>query len=58
VAHSIASAKRTFKIVPGPPSQMSFAKDIARMYGISFEQITETLEQRKQDSGKQEQPVG
>jgi hypothetical protein len=58
VAHSIASAKRTFKIVPGPPSQMSFAKDIARKYGISFEQIVETLGQRKQETGKLEQPVG
>lgn len=37
---------RTYKIVPGPPQGMSYARDIARKYGISFEQI-EALVQRK-----------
>ncbi len=30
---------RTYKITPGPPQGMSYARDIARKYGISFEQI-------------------
>ncbi len=30
---------RTYRIVPGPPQGMSYARDIARKYGISFEQI-------------------
>ncbi|BCX05680.1 MAG: hypothetical protein KatS3mg053_3618 [Candidatus Roseilinea sp.] len=37
---------RTYKITPGPPQGMSYARDIARKYGISFEQI-ETVIRRK-----------
>jgi DNA mismatch repair ATPase MutS len=39
-------ARRTYKIKPGPPNEMSFAKDIARLYGISFDQIVQTLRER------------
>ncbi|TNJ64259.1 hypothetical protein FE784_20935 [Paenibacillus hemerocallicola] len=39
-------ARRTYKIKPGPPNEMSFAKDIARLYGISFDQIVQTLKER------------
>lgn len=37
---------RTYKITPGPPQGMSYARDIARKYGISFEQI-EAVVRRK-----------
>jgi DNA mismatch repair ATPase MutS len=40
------SIKPTFKIVPGPPEGHSYAIDLARRYGISREQLIETLEQR------------
>lgn len=36
----------TFKIVPGPPEGHSYAIDLACRYGISREQLVETLEQR------------
>ena len=38
--------KPTFKIVPGPPEGHSYAIDLARRYGISKDQLIETLEQR------------
>nr|WP_144921663.1 hypothetical protein [Paenibacillus bovis] len=38
--------KRTYKVIPSPPQGLSYAKDIARMYGISLEQITEKLQIR------------
>jgi DNA mismatch repair ATPase MutS len=40
--------KPTFKIVPGPPEGHSYALDLACRYGISREQLIETLEQRGQ----------
>ncbi|MDF2721867.1 MAG: mismatch repair protein MutS domain protein [Paenibacillus sp.] len=43
----ISKAKRTYKVLPGPPNEISFAKDIAYLYGISFEQIVQTLKDRK-----------
>lgn len=41
-------AKRTYKVVPSPPQGMSYARDIARLYGISLEQIKEKLAVRGQ----------
>lgn len=41
------AVKRTYKVVPGPPRGMSFAKDIAQKYGLSFEQIVDTLRDRQ-----------
>jgi DNA mismatch repair protein MutS len=38
--------KPTFKTVPGPPEDHSYAIDLARRYGIGREQLIETLEQR------------
>ena len=38
--------KRTYKVVPSPPQGLSYAQDIARLYGISLEQITEKLRNR------------
>ncbi|MCK9223190.1 MAG: hypothetical protein M0Q40_11340 [Limnochordia bacterium] len=43
--HSVA--KRTYRIVAAPPAGMSFAKDIAEAYGISFEQLCDVLRARK-----------
>ncbi|WP_230200171.1 MutS-related protein [Bacillus niameyensis] len=38
-----STGKRTYKITPSPPQGLSYAQDIARLYGISLEQITEKL---------------
>lgn len=38
--------KRTYKVKPGPPNEMSYAKDIAYKYGIGFEQMLEAFKQR------------
>jgi DNA mismatch repair protein MutS len=40
-------ARRTYKVVPGPPMGMSYAREIAARYGISFEQLMETLRERQ-----------
>ncbi len=40
-------ARRTYKIVPSPPMGMSYAREIAARYGISFEQLMDTLRERK-----------
>ena len=39
-------SKRTYKIRPMPPQGKSFALDIAKSYGISFEQLCKTHEER------------
>jgi DNA mismatch repair protein MutS len=39
-------ARRTYRIVPGPALGLSYARDIAARYGISFEQLQETLRSR------------
>ncbi|RKN86550.1 MutS-related protein [Paenibacillus ginsengarvi] len=41
-----SAAKRTYKVKPGPPNEISYAKDIARLHGISFDQIIDTFKQR------------
>lgn len=41
------SAKRTYKIVPSPPMGKSYAREIAARYGVSFEQLTDVLRERK-----------
>jgi hypothetical protein len=38
--------KRTFKIVPREPAGRSYAGEIARQYGISFEQLRRKLKER------------
>src|SRR5690606_27041523 len=42
------SARRTYRIVPGPPMGRSYAREIAVRYGISFDQLKERLEAREQ----------
>lgn len=48
-------ARRTYKIVPGPPMGRSYAREIAVRYGISFEQLTASLQARHQIPPEQEQ---
>lgn len=51
-----SSAKRTFKIEPGQPQGISYAKDIASKHGLDFKQIIKLLQQRDiicMDSGKE-----
>lgn len=40
------AATRTYKITPAPPMGLSYARDIARRYGISFEQLRDKLRER------------
>ncbi len=40
------TARRTYKIIPGAPMGMSYAREIAARYGISFEQLTDALRAR------------
>ncbi|MEF3306290.1 MutS-related protein [Paenibacillus sp. GYB003] len=40
-------ATRTYKVVPSPPQGRSFAEDIANQYGISLNQIRDTLRKRE-----------
>lgn len=37
------SIKRTYKIIPGPPKGVSYARDISSKYGISFDKLVSTL---------------
>ncbi|NLY10670.1 MAG: hypothetical protein GX020_03115 [Firmicutes bacterium] len=39
-------SERTFKIIVGPPEGLSYAREIARKYGVSVEQIKDRLEER------------
>jgi DNA mismatch repair protein MutS len=41
------SVRRTFTIRPGPPQGISYARDIARQYGIELHQILALLKERK-----------
>lgn len=40
------SVERTYKITPAPPRGQSYAREIARQYGISLEQIQTLLDDR------------
>lgn len=40
------SVRRTYQIRPGPPQGLSYARDIARKYGIELNQILATLKER------------
>ena len=54
------TARRTYKIVPGPPMGRSYAREIAMRYGISFEQLKQSLETRNQlapDEGSNHRPT-
>ncbi len=41
------SIERTFQIEPGPPIGQSYAREIARKYGISFEQLSKNLDRKQ-----------
>ena len=43
----IADGKRSFRIVRRTPDGKSYARDIAEKYGLSFENITDTLQRKK-----------
>jgi hypothetical protein len=44
-------AARTYRIEPGPPRGLSYARGIAARYGISFEQLAEQLRERTEKGG-------
>ncbi len=46
-ASEASGAKRTYKIQPGHPLGISYARDIAAQFGISLEKILQTLEKRQ-----------
>lgn len=40
------SVRRTFRVLPAPPRGQSYAREVARQYGISFEQLSELISNR------------
>jgi DNA mismatch repair ATPase MutS len=44
--HEGRVVRRTYRIVPGPPTGMSFAAEIAEQHGISFVQLARLLRER------------
>ncbi len=51
---STEPAKRTYKVVPGKPQGLSYAKDIARQFGISYEQLEEIIKRNRELHGEAE----
>lgn len=43
--------RRTYRVVPAPPRGQSYAREIARQYGISFEQLRALLAAGHKDRG-------
>jgi DNA mismatch repair ATPase MutS len=50
-------SKRTYKIIESPPQGRSFALDIARTYGITFEQLLESHKNRYELGVEEETPL-
>jgi len=46
VEHKLTASNRSYKVTPGKPQGQSFARDIAHQYGISLEQLTQTIRDR------------
>ncbi|WP_165861169.1 MutS-related protein [Paenibacillus paeoniae] len=47
--HDSILSNRSYKVQPGRPQGRSFAMDIARQYGISFDQLSKTIRERNTD---------
>jgi DNA mismatch repair protein MutS len=43
---SPAAVKRSYKVRRGPPMGRSFARELARRYGVSYEQLVSNLQER------------
>lgn len=43
----ISDGKRSYKVSLAPPQGISYAKDIAKQYGVSFEQIKNAIDSKK-----------
>lgn len=43
----VQHGERSFKVAVSPPQGVSYAKDIAQKYGVTYEQIKEKLDERK-----------
>lgn len=43
---SAQSGKYSYKVLPGPPIGQSYARELARQYGVSFEQLQDMLAKR------------
>ena len=44
--------RRTYQVVPAPPRGQSYAREIARQYGISFEQLQALIAKGKSEVGR------
>lgn len=49
VEESEDGVRRTYQVVPAPPRGQSYAREIARQYGISFEQLQALLAEDRDD---------
>ncbi len=43
----VEKGKRSFKVSVNPPQGLSYAKDIAEQYGVTFDKIKKTIDNRK-----------
>jgi hypothetical protein len=41
-----AAVKRSYKVIPSPPMKNSRARELARQYGVSFDQLHTLLRER------------
>lgn len=46
-----SGVRRTYRVLAAPPRGQSYAREIARQYGISFEQLRTLVEKRPSQSG-------
>ena len=42
----VEKGQRSFKVSVNPPQGLSYAKDIAQQYGVTFEKIKSTIDGR------------
>ena len=43
----VSNGKRSFKVTLAPPQGVSYAKDIAEKYGVTFDKIKDTIDKNQ-----------
>ena len=49
------AVRRTFRVLPAPPRGQSYAREVARQYGISFDQLKDLISNRDESSASAEE---
>ncbi len=47
----VENGQRSFKVFIAPPQGVSYAKDIAEKYGVTFDKIKKQIDRQRADSG-------